>query len=136
MFETEGRCPLCGIVMQDYAKNLICDYKRYTFRYRFYYCHRHGIYIWRGRKHELFDLGKKMSQAINVEPLEPEVIKRFAESKSRMPTLSDYRIVKMQCPYCEHKWEQYDKTLTTQSGSITCPSCRAEIPKEKALVKR
>lgn len=136
--EVEGRCPLCsvsswpGIVMQDYAKNLICDFKRYNFRYRFYYCHRHGIYVWRGSKHELFGLSKKMNQAINVEPLEPEIIKRFIQSKSRMPTLSDYLIVKMKCPYCEGEWEQYDKTWTTQSEAIICPFCHAEIPKEKA----
>ena len=135
MDEIEGRCPRCFKVMQNCGRNLICDGKRYNFPFGFYYCERHGIYVWRGRKHELFDLRSRMNQKVSIEPLEPEVLERFTKS-GRMPTLSDYSVVKMKCPYCGYEWEQYNKTLTTQSGGIICPSCGAEIPREKALVKR
>jgi len=122
-FETEGRCPLCNISMQDYAKNLICDYKRYNFPYGFYFCHRHGIYVWRGRKHELFDLSKRINQAINVEPLEAEVKKRFTESKSHMPTLSDYKPIVLKCPFCKQTWKQYDPKFL-HLDRVFCPFCR------------
>jgi len=128
MFEFEGRCPLDDIVMQDYAKNLICDYKRYNFPYRFYFCHYCGIYVWRGKRHELFDLSKRMNQAISVEPLEPEVMKRLVES-GRMPTLSDYKIVKMKCPHCKNEWRQYNPKFLHLDKQY-CPFCRVEIPIE------
>jgi uncharacterized protein with PIN domain len=129
MVEIEGRCPLCGIVMQDYAKNLLCDYKRYNFPYRFYFCHRHGVYVWRGKKHELFDLSKRIDQAISVEPLEPEVLKRINESRSYMPMISDYKPVKLKCPYCKNEWRQYDPKFL-HLDKLYCPFCRVEMPKE------
>jgi len=134
MWETKGRCPLCDIAMQDGAKNLICDFKRYNFPYRFYFCHRHGIFVWRGRKHELFDLSKRINEAINIEPLEPEVTKRFAEYGSHMPTLSDYKPVRLKCPYCKNTWRQYNPTFL-HLDRIFCPFCGVEIPKDKAVVK-
>ena len=110
-------------------KSLTCDKVVYTFPFRIYYCRWHGYWVWKGKKgHQLVDFSKLKHQATRVEPLPPD--------SPDTSTMADYLIVKMKCPYCEHEWGQYDKTLTTQSGSITCPSCRAEIPKEKALVKR
>jgi len=129
MRETEGCCPRCGIRMQDYAKNLICDHKRYNFPYRFYFCHRHGIYVWRGKKHELFDLSKRINQAISIEPLELEVIKRFTDSDSHMPTLSDYKPVRLKCPYCKNVWKQYDSEFL-HLDRIFCPFCGTEKPRE------
>ena len=131
-FETEGSCPRCGIVMQDYAKNLICDYKRYNFPYRFYFCHRHGIYVWRGRKHELFDLSKRINQVISVEPLETEVKKRFLEYKSHMPTFSDYNPVMLKCQYCKRTWKQYNPEFL-HLDRVFCPFCGVEIPKGESL---
>ncbi|MEM3798381.1 MAG: hypothetical protein QXY74_08140 [Candidatus Bathyarchaeia archaeon] len=134
MHEIEGRCPLCDTAMQDCARNLICDYKRYNFPYRFYFCHWHGIYVWRRKKHELFDLPKRMNQAISIEPLEPEVIKRFTNSGSHMPTLSDYKPVMLKCPYCNLKWRQYDPKFL-RLDSVFCPFCHVEITKEKVMEK-
>ena len=138
-YEGEGRCPLCNKVMQDLAKNLVCDYKRYNFPFRFYHCNRHGIYVWRGSRHELFDLSKRLNQTTKIEGLEQEVIQRFAESDSHMPTLSDYKPVKMKCPYCKEgsemkgEWKQHYGylTLATKDKNIFCPWCSAEIPVEK-----
>lgn len=135
MFEIEGRCPLCGKVMRDCAKNLICNFKRYNFPFRFYHCDRHGIYVWRGSRHELFDLSKRLNQATKVEDLEPEVVQRFAEHGSHMPTLSDYNPVKFKCPYCEGgpkrdgEWEQHYGYLTgaTEDEISYCPWCSAEL---------
>ena len=132
--EIKGRCPLCpsiGTVMQDFSKNLICDYKRYNFPYRFYHCQRHGVFVWRGNKHELFDLSKRMSQVSSIEPLESEVLKRYKES-GYMPTLTDYKIVKMKCPYCDSEWEQHDGFLVGNKETVFCPFCKVEISKEKA----
>ena len=131
-FEIKGKCPLCpsiGITMQDYRKSLICDHKRYNFPYRFYYCHRHGIFVWRGNKHELFDLSKRMNQASSIEPLEPEVSKRC----EYMPTLADYKIVKMRCPNCDREWEQHTGFLVGNRETFRCPFCGFEISKEKAM---
>lgn len=134
LYEVEGRCPLCDKAMQDYARNLRCDGKIFNFPFRFYYCDRHGIYVWRGRRHELFDLSRRMNQATNVEPEYPEVLKRFVESGARMPTLSDYKPVKMKCPYCEAEWKQHYGYLTSSVKDIIyCPCCSAEISKEKVL---
>lgn len=138
--EWKEKCPICNKGMQDLAKNLICDYKRYNFPFRFYHCNRHGVYVWRGSRHELFDLGKRLNQANNIEDLEPEIIQRFAELDSHMPTLSDYEPVKMKCPYCEGgpkmngEWEQHYGYLTLATGNKTvfCRWCSAEIPIEKA----
>ena len=132
--------PICNKVMQDLARNLVCDYKRYNFPFRLYHCNRHGVYVWRGSKHELFDLGKRLNQATEIEALEPEVIQRFSTSNSRMPTLSDYKPVKMKCPYCEGgpkkngEWKQHHGYLTPATGdkTILCPWCSVEIPIEKA----
>ena len=139
-YEWEGRCPLCNKVMRDLARNLICDYKRYNFPFRFYHCNRHGIYVWRGSRHELFDLSKRLNQATKIEDLEPEVIQRFSTSDSRMSTLSDYKPVKVKCPYCEGgpkmngEWKQHYGYLTpaTEDKTILCPWCSVEIPIEKA----
>jgi len=138
--EWEGRSPLCNKEMQDLARNLVCDYKLYNFPFRLYHCNRHGVYVWRGSRHELFDLSKRLNQATKIETLEPEVIKRFAEFDSHMPTLSDYEPVKMKCPYCDGgpkmngEWEQHYGylTLTTGNKTVFCPWCSAEIPIEKA----
>jgi len=138
--EWEGRCPLCNKEMQDLARNLVCDYKLYNFPFRLYHCNRHGVYVWRGSRHELFDLSKRLNQATKIETLEPEVIKRFPEFDSHMPTLSDYEPVKMKCPYCDGgpkmngEWEQHYGylTLTTGNKTVFCPWCSAEIPIEKA----
>jgi len=129
--EIKGRCPQCpsiGTVMQDYGKSLICDYKRYNFPYRFYHCQRHGIFVWRGNKHELFDLSKRMNQVSSIEPLESEVSKRY----EYMPTLTDYKIVRMKCPYCDSEWEQHDGFLVGNKETVLCPFCEVEISKEKA----
>lgn len=131
MFETEGRCPLCinhRAMPHRGQKSLTCDKVVYTFPFRIYYCDRHGYWVWRRKKHHLVDFSKLKHQANKVEPLPP--------NSPDTSTMADYLIVKMKCPYCEHEWGQYDKTLTTQSGGIICPSCGAEIPKEKALVTR
>jgi hypothetical protein len=133
MLETEGRCPLhvgIGRAMPHRGvKSLVCDKVVYTFPFRIYYCHLHGYWVWRGKKgHQLVNFSKLKHQATKVEPLPPE--------SPDTSTIADYLIVKMKCPYCEHKWEQYDKTQLTQSGGVFCPDCGAEIPKEKALVKR
>ena len=140
--EWEGICPLCNgsRSMQPLDRNLICDYKRYYFPFKIYYCNRHGVYVWRGRRHELFDLNKRLNQVINIEDLEPVVIQRFSTSDSYMPTLSDYEPVKMKCPYCEGgpkkngEWKQHHRYLTLATGNKTvfCPWCSAEIPIEKA----
>jgi hypothetical protein len=128
--------------MQDLARNLICDYKCYHFPFRFYDCDQHGVYVWRGSKHELFDLSKRLNQATKVEELEPEVRQRFAMLDSHMLTLSDYKPVKMRCPYCEGgpklngEWEQHYGYLTPSTGdkTIFCPWCSAEIQIEKVHV--
>jgi len=138
-YELEGRCPLCNKVMRKLDRNLVCDYKRYTFHFRFYHCDRHGVYVWRGNRHELIDLNKRLSQATEIEDLELEVIQRFAKLDSHMPTLFDYKPVKMKCSYCEGgpklngEWEQHYGYLTLSSGekTIFCPWCSAEIPIEK-----
>ena len=143
LYEAEGCCPLCDRVMQDYARNLRCNGKIFNFPFHFYYCDMHGIYVWRGRRHELFDLSRRMNQATNVEPEYPEVLKRFVESGARMPTLSDYKPVKMKCPYCaggpelNGEWEQHYGYLTPATGdkTIICPWCSAEIPIEKVIKK-
>lgn len=119
MHEAQGSCPLCGIAMRDKAKNLICDYKRYNFPYRFYFCHWHGVYVWRGKKHELFELSKRVNQAINIEPLETEVRNRF----DTMPTLLDYKPVRIQCSICGHAWKQHSLKFL-HSDKIVCPFCR------------
>jgi len=139
-YEWEGRCPLCNKGMQDVARNLICDYKRYNFPFRFYHCNRHGVYVWRGSRHELFDLSKRLNQATKIESLEPEVIQRFAESDGHMPTISDYKPVNMKCPSCDGgskkngEWNQHHGYLTLSTGNKTlfCPWCSAEISIEKA----
>ena len=129
MIEWEGRCPLCDIAMRDSARNLICDNKRYNFRYRFYICHRHGIYVWRGKKNELFDLSKRIKQAINIAPLEPEVAQRINESGD-MTTLSDYKPVTLKCPYCKNSWRQYAPDgHFLRFENLFCPFCGVEIPK-------
>ena len=64
MIEFEGRCPLCDIRMENFARNLICDQKRYDFPYQLCICHRHGIYVWRGKKNELFELKAKLQEEI------------------------------------------------------------------------
>lgn len=140
IFEIEGRCPLCGKVMQDWSRNLICDGKRFNFPFRFYYCDRHGVYVWRGSQHELFDLSKRINQTTNIEGLEPEVIQRFTESDSRMPTLSDYKPVKMKCSSCNGgpkrngEWKQHYGYLTQAiKDFVYCPWCSTKMPKEKAL---
>ncbi|UCE16182.1 MAG: hypothetical protein JSV12_00750 [Candidatus Bathyarchaeota archaeon] len=129
--EIKGRCPLCpsiGIVMRNYDKNLICDGKRYIFPYRFYFCHQHGIFVWRGNKHELFDLSKRMNQVSSIEPLETEVLKRY----EYMPTLTDYKIVRMKCPHCDGEWEQHDGFLVGNKEVVLCPFCEVKISNEKA----
>ena len=134
-YEIEGRCPKCagiGKVMQDWARNVICDYKRYNFSFKIYYCDKHGVYVWRGRKHKIFDLSKSANQALSVEPLEKEVIKRFAESKAPMPTLSDYKLLEMTCPTCGKKWDEYGIVLLNKK-TLRCPNCGAEISKEDAM---
>lgn len=139
-YEWEGSCPLCKNVMRNLARNLICDYKRYNFPFLFYHCDRHGVYVWRGSRHELFDLSERLNQAMKIEDLELEVIQRFTKPDSRMPTISDYKPVKMKCPYCEGgpkmngEWEQHYGYLTLAIGdkTIYCPWCSSEIPIEKA----
>lgn len=128
LHEALGRCPLCGIVMRDIARNLICNNKRYNFPYRFYFCHRHGIYVWRGGKHELFDLSKRLNQAVSIEPLEPEVMKRFTDAGPHMSTLSDYKPVTLKCSYCNHAWKQYNPEFL-HLDKIFCPFCGVEMPK-------
>jgi hypothetical protein len=130
LIEFEGECPLCRIGMKDKARNLICDQKRYNFLYRFYYCHRHGYYVWRGKKNELFDLSKRINQATSIEPLEPEVAKRLNDSDS-MPTLSDYKPVALKCPYCKSTWRQYDPNghVLRFEKFLFCPFCRLQLPK-------
>jgi hypothetical protein len=128
--EIKGRCPLCssiGTVMQD-TNYLICDGKRYFFPYRFYQCKRHGIFVWRRNKHELFDLSKRMNQASSIELLEPEVMKRF----EYMPTLTDYNIVETKCPNCGGEWSQHAGFLAGNKKAVRCPFCGFEISKEKA----
>ena len=128
MFEVEAECPLCRHAMPHRGqKSLSCDKVIYTFPFRIYYCHYHGYWVWRGKKgHQLVDFSKLKHQAIKVEPLPASV---------PSPTLLDYRIIEMKCPYCEGEWRQYDRTWTTQSGGVVCPLCHAEIPKEKAVKK-
>lgn len=99
-----------------------CDGKRYYFPYRFYLCQQHGIFVWRAR----------MNQVSRIEPLEPEVMKRFETMQSHMPTLADYKIVRMKCPYCDGEWEQHDGYLVGNEETVLCPFCEVEIPKEKA----
>ena len=135
-FEIKGRCPLCpsmGTVMQDIGY-LICDGKRYFFAYRFYHCQRQGIFVWRGNKHELFDLSKRMNQVSRIDPLEPEVMKRFETLHTHMLTLADYEIVRMNCPYCDGEWEQHDSFLVGNKETGWCPFCEVETSKEKAMV--
>jgi ribosomal protein S27E len=122
--EIRGRCPLCpsiGTVMSD-TGYLICDGKRYFFPYRFYQCHRHGIFVWQGNKHKLFDMNKRMNEANRIENVEPEVAKRF----EHMPTIADYNIVKFTCPNCGHKWEQY-VGFFVNNEAVRCPFCGFEI---------
>jgi hypothetical protein len=131
--EIKGRCPLCpsiGTIMQD-SGYVICDEKRYFFPYRFYHCQRHGIFVWQGNKHELFDLSKRMNQVSKIELLEPEVARRF----EYMPTLTDYEIVKMKCPYCGGEWTQHIGFLIGNKETVRCPYCGVEIPKENAKKK-
>ena len=130
MFETEGRCPLCinQRAFDFHRISLTCERKSYTFSFRIYYCHYHGYFVWRGKKgHQLVDFSKLQHQATKVEP--------FPSESPDTSTMADYLIVKMECPYCEHEWEQYDKTWT-YDGNMICPKCGVKIPKEKALVKR
>jgi len=126
MEEIEGRCPKCWKVMQSWARNLICDFKRYNFPFKLYYCDKHGVYVWRGRKHELLDLSRNEAR---VEPLEKEVIERFAKSETSMPSLADYSIVKLKCAYCGGEWKQTEITCTPM---MICPFCHREISKEEA----
>jgi predicted Zn-ribbon and HTH transcriptional regulator len=128
--EIKGRCPRCssiGTVMQD-SGYLICDGKRYFFPYRFYHCQRHGIFVWRGNKHELFDLSKRMNQVSSIESLEPEVARRFGY----MPTLTDYKIVEMKCPNCDSVWTQHIGFLVGNKETVRCSFCGFEISKEIA----
>ena len=129
MIEFEGRCPLCDIRMENFARNLICDQKRYDFPYQLCICHRHGIYVWRGKKNELFDLSNRVNQATSIEPLEPEVIKRINESGD-MSTVLDYKPMVLACPYCKNTWRQYDPNgHFLRSEKLFCPFCGVEIPK-------
>jgi hypothetical protein len=67
--------------------------------------------------------------------LETEVIKRFTDSGSHMPTLSDYKPMTLRCPYCKHRWKQYDPEFL-HLNRVLCPFCRVEISKEKEVVKK
>jgi len=136
-FEVKGTCPLCASsypTFMDDVGYLGCDGKRYFFPYRFYLCQQHGIFVWRGNKHELFDLSKRMNQVSRIEPFEPEVLKRFETMQSHMPTLADYKPVKMKCPHCDREWEQHDGYLVCNEKTVLCPSCEIETSKEKAMV--
>ncbi len=126
MYEVEGRCPLCDTAM-THTISITYRGKSYTFPYSIYFCFHHGYFVWRGKKgHQLVDFSKLQHEATRVEPLPPGVpTNLYAESP----------IVEMKCPFCKGKWRQYDKAWTTQSGGVICPFCRAEIPKEKAVVE-
>lgn len=121
----EGRCPECWKVMQNWSKSLICNFKRYNFPFKIWYCDKHGVYMWAGREHKLVDL----RQATHIEPLEQQVKDRFAESESRMPTPSDYAIISLKCPHCKSEWAQ---TKITCTPIMTCPFCHREISEEEA----
>jgi ssDNA-binding Zn-finger/Zn-ribbon topoisomerase 1 len=128
--EIEGRCPRCpsiGTRMQN-SNYVICDGKRYFFPYRLYHCQRHGIFVWQGNKHKAFDLSKRMSQVSKIEDLEPEVARRF----EYMPTVTDYKIVEMQCPYCYSTWTQHLGFLIGNTETVLCPFCGVKLQKEKA----
>lgn len=127
--EIEGRCPLCrrGALcraMESHVKSLRCDKLDYTFPFRIYWCKHHGYWIWRGNKHELMDFAKIKREAIKIE-------EHSAPPTAYTPTLADYLVVKLKCPYCKKEWKQYDKTWT-HNGMIFCPFCGREISKEEA----
>jgi hypothetical protein len=138
--ELEGVCPLCGKAMQPQGKSLVSDGMYYHFPFAFLSCNIHGIFAWRGGRHELFDLDKRRSQAIKVEPMSQEVVQRYGKNgNARMPTLSDYRPAKMKCLYCrggprrDGTWNQHYGRLVWDYGRIVrCPWCGAEITVEKA----
>ena len=49
-----------------------------------------------------------------------------------MPTLTDYKIVKMKCPNCDREWEQHDGFLIGNKETVLCPFCEFETSKGKA----
>ena len=95
----------------------------------------HGFYVPRKNEYVLFDFLKKMREAERIEPMHPEVLKRYAESKTPLVTRMDYEIVEMQCPHCEFDWRQH-KYPVKASEKVYCPNCGASIEKEKALEKK
>ncbi len=109
--------------MQNYSKNLVCDYKQYTFPYALYHCNRHGIFVWTGKKHEIFDMRKRINHVCSVEHLDPTISERF----EYMPTLDDYVPVKMKCPICIGEWKQHIGFLIGNKETVFCPFCGAEI---------
>lgn len=122
-----GRCPLCGRAMSNRTKSVVWRDKILTFPYYIHWCPYHGYFVWRGKKgYELADFSK----------LEHEAIKIGRKPSDSMIGYVDFTIVTMKCPYCGYKWRQYKETPPETWGNIIyCPSCFAEIPKEKAILK-
>jgi len=98
------------------------------FPYLLHWCPYHGYFVWRGKRgYELADFPKLQKEAISIKPKPPDAKALY----------TDCTIVKMKCPYCKYVWKQYRDTPPDSWGkTIYCPSCHAEIPKEKALLKR
>jgi hypothetical protein len=128
--------------MKPISNSLICENKEYSFNFQFYHCRQHGIFVWRGIRHELFNLSKRLNQTKSIDPLSSEVLKRYKELGSHMPTFSDYIPIKMKCPYCNGgpnnngEWIQHYGYLTLDiKDTIHCPWCSAKISIDKALKK-
>jgi uncharacterized paraquat-inducible protein A len=125
--QEEGRCPYCDIKMTS-TKSVSLHGKVLLFPYSLYLCYRHGYFIWRGRKkgHVLADFSK-IEQEAEIKPLSPEA-KEDEYAKSP--------IIELKCYICGYKWKQFMTPYVSSSKTILCPNCKAELDKDKAIIKK
>ncbi|MEM1574088.1 MAG: hypothetical protein QXY96_06405 [Candidatus Methanomethylicaceae archaeon] len=124
--EEERRCPYCGIVMSS-TKSIGLHGKLLSFPYSIYLCYRHGYFVWRGRNgYTLADFSKLEKEA-EIKQLTPEA-KEDEYAKSP--------IIELKCYICNYKWKQYTTPWLISSKTIFCPDCKAELDKDKTLMKK
>lgn len=113
LIEYEGRCSLCGTVMNK-SKSITYKGKFYTFNFPLYQCisHFHGYFRWLGRKGHvrirfpgILRLGKVLCVTDKSDPAAEEGLIRF------------------KCPDCGFGWEE----VRIPHDRSWCPECRKEI---------
>jgi len=125
ILKREGRCPIFNRAMRStktiyWKDENLNGWRLSFFPYLIYECKYHGAYVWRGDKrgHILANFS---------------LLKRDAKKKEEIKSTdrsyqfcNSYKIIKVQCPYCEETWEQHEdfgrKNTSGELIEYLCPN--------------